>query len=553
MRIVFILLVISTLFFSCTTSQSEKAAIEAPQWQEVEMVFTAVNTYSNPYTDVDMYADFIGPEGQKLRRPAFWDGGQSWKVRFASPIPKGEWKWQTTASDSSDSGLHGQQGRLKSLAYTGDNLLLRHGLLRMSEGKRNVVHADGTPFIVVGDTPWAMPWRSTYAHTERYAQDREQKGFNTALLMTLQPDRGATGPHSRDTEQGFAVAFSDLPDGHINQINSEYFQYLDSLMGILVAHEIVPVYQPVFHGFGWKGKEVLGRNVAAQEFARYCKYLVARYGARPAMWLVGADGIGREGGVKEGGETVEAWDAYQQPTGIHYNPFDDYVPDWAEEGTYEPHYNKSFQDADWLDFQWAQTGHGAEHLYYKVERMYENKPVKAVANGEPTYEGIRDPGNGSGWWQGEEAWMQLMSGGTMGVVYGAGGIWQWKVSAEEEGWPDWANSKISWRQALDLEGSRYVGFIARALKGMQFTDMEKRIDLSGGKPCLAKAGQFYVSYLNEGGEITLSELTLEMPYRWFNPKTGEFLQEAQVTEATQSFNAPDNEPWVLLVGKRENI
>jgi hypothetical protein len=117
--------------------------------------------------------------------------------------------------------------------------------------------------------------------------------------------------------------------------------------------------------------------------------------------------------------------------------------------------------------------------------------------------------------------MQLMSGGTMGVVYGAGGIWQWKVSADEEGWPDWANSKIPWRQALDLEGSRYVGFMARALKGMQFTDMEKRIDLSGGKPCLAKAGQFYVSYLNEGGEITLSELALEMPYRWFNPKTGQ--------------------------------
>jgi hypothetical protein len=369
--------------------------------------------------------------------------------------------------------------------------------------------------------------------------------------MSLQPDRGATGPAARDTEQGFAVAFTDLPEGHINDINSEYFQYLDSLMEILVAHEIVPVYQPVFHGFGWKGKEVLGWNVDAQEYARYCKYLVARYGARPAMWLVSGDGTGVAVGVKEGGETVEAWDAYQQPTGIHYNPFDDFIPDWADDGDYEPHYNKSFQDAEWLDFQWAQTGHGAEHIYYKVERMYDNKPTKGVANGEPTYEGIREPGNGAGWWQGEEAWMQLMSGGTMGVVYGAGGIWQWKVSAGEEGWPEWANSNVSWQQALDLDGSRFVGYIAQAMEGMPFADMEKRPDLAGGKPCLAKPGEFYLSYLDEGGEITLSELSPDMPYRWFNPRNGEMLPESSVADAVQTFKAPDEEPWVLLVGKKE--
>ncbi|MBR9775893.1 MAG: DUF4038 domain-containing protein [Cytophagales bacterium] len=553
MRIVFALFVISNFLFSCTASQSEKAAIEAPQWEEIELVFTAANTYKNPYTDIEMYAEFVGPDGQQLRRPAFWDGGQNWKVRFASPIANGEWKWKTSSSDNSDIGLHGQEGKLISVAYAGENQLLRHGLLRMSEGKRNVVHADGTPFIVVGDTPWAMPWRATYADVAQYAQDRGEKGFNAALLMSIQPDQGATGPNARDTDQGFAVAFSDLQEGHINAINTEYFQYMDSLMSILVAHEIVPVYQPVFHGFGWKGKEVLGKDIVAEEYARYCKYLVARYGARPAMWLVGADGMGKEVGVKEGGETVEAWDAYRQPTGIHYNPFDDFIPEWADPDTYEIHYNKAYQDAEWLDFQWAQTGHTAQKIYDKVEQMYENKPTKAVANGEPTYEGIRDSENGSGWWQGEEAWMQLMSGGTMGVVYGAGGMWQWKVSPDEEGWAAWANSEVSWREALNLEGSRYVGFVARALEGMPFTDMEKRADLAGGKHCLAKAGQFYVSYLNEGGEITLSELTPEMPYQWFNPKTGAFLPEASVTETIQTFTAPDNEPWVLLVGQRENI
>ncbi len=541
------------LLYSCTSSQLEEAPImEAPQWQEVELSFTAANTYENPYRDIEMHAVFTSPDGSRLRRPAFWDGGQIWKVRFASPLSEGEWQWQTYASDTTDTGLHGQRGRLKSVPNTGENLWLQHGFLRMSPGGRNVTHADGTPFIMVGDTPWALPWRATVEQARIYAEDRQQKGFNTALLMSLQPDRGAEGPNARDTEQGFAVAFTDLPEGHLNQPRIDYFQYMDSLMAVLLEHEIVPVYQPVFHGFGWKGKQVLGQNVDAQEYARYCKYLLARYGARPAMWLVSGDGTGKAVGVKEGGETVEEWDAYHQPAGIHYNPADDYIPDWADE-SYEPHYNQSFQDAAWLDFQWAQTGHGAEHLYHKVERMYENQSVKAVANGEPTYEGIREPGNGAGWWQGEEAWMQLMSGGTMGVVYGAGGIWQWKVSADEEGWPDWANSQLSWREALDLEGSRYVGYVAKALEGMPFAEILKRPDLAGGKPCLAKPGEIYVSYLDNGGDITLSELEPGLPFRWFNPKTGAFAEEGTTASSTQTFTAPDTAPWVLLVGEKQEI
>lgn len=57
----------------------------APQWQEVELVFEAEQEYDNPYTDVEMAVEFSGPDGQELRRPAFWDGDNIWRVRFASP------------------------------------------------------------------------------------------------------------------------------------------------------------------------------------------------------------------------------------------------------------------------------------------------------------------------------------------------------------------------------------------------------------------------------------------------------------------------------------
>jgi hypothetical protein len=80
----------------------------------------------------------------------------------------------------------------------------------------------------------------------------------------------------------------------LQQLNPEYFQTFDKLVGILVAHGIAPVFQPVFHGYGWKGRTVAGNVVSATDYARYCRYLVARFGARPAIWLVGGPLAGME-------------------------------------------------------------------------------------------------------------------------------------------------------------------------------------------------------------------------------------------------------------------
>src|SRR5687768_11996956 len=102
------------------------------------------------------------------------------------------------------------------------------------------------------------------------------------------------------------------------------------------------------------------------------------------MWLINLDSHpARVPGVIPGGRMIEQSDAYQQPTGLHYSPYDDWIAGWANgDSTCCFHYNKVYQDEPWLDFQWAQTGHDGLHLYHKVERMYDNKPVKANMNGE---------------------------------------------------------------------------------------------------------------------------------------------------------------------------
>ena len=143
---------------------------EIPQWITHEIRLTSNIPYPNPYTDISLSANFTNEAGQQIIRPAFWDGGNTWKIRFTSPDSTSKWTWKTQCSDQNNSGLHQQVGQLQATPYTGENTLLSHGLLKMSEKKRNVVHHDGHPFLVVGDTPWAIPFRATSEQVEIYAK-----------------------------------------------------------------------------------------------------------------------------------------------------------------------------------------------------------------------------------------------------------------------------------------------------------------------------------------------------------------------------------------------
>jgi hypothetical protein len=504
-------------------------------WQPVELVFSSTQEFANPYTDVDVFVKFRHAQGMEIVRPAFWDGGGTWRVRFSSPLASGIWQWESLSAPQ-DPGLSGQRGELHVEASESKNRFHRRGFWHIPPGCRNLYHADGTPALLVADTPWALPCRATVEQCQTYAQDRQAKGFNAALLMSVQPDRDARGPRSRTELDGFAVGFEDLPSGHINQLNVEYFQYLDKLANILVDHEIVPVWQPVFHGYGWKGLRVAGPVIQPQEYARYCRYLVARYGAMPAVWLVAADGDGYAPGVDPGGWEIERWDAYQHPTGIHYGP--NRHP-WA------------YQDRPWLDFQWCQTGHNGEHAPQRVAMMWEKRPVRAIANGEPTYENMGKAGRAAGWWQGHEAWSNLTAGGTMGVVYGAASLWQWRLSPTEQH-QDWAIAAgASWREALEFEGSRYVGILSRVFEGLPFGEMQPDYHHTYGRAGLSVPGKLLVIYLPQGGGFEVVR-TDDVPayYRVFDPRSGAEIGQGQ---GHGPIITDDGEPRLVIFTDKECV
>lgn len=507
----------------------------APQWSCVEIRFTAAEAMENPYTDVECWVEFVHESGIRLRRPAFWRGGREWAVRFASPVAEGRWQW-VSAATVADAGLHGRSGHFEAAPPAGETIFHRHGFWSIRRGERHLAHADGTSRFMVADTPWALPWRATPEEARIYAEDRATKGYNAALLMSVQPDMGAEGPEDRSADAGFAVGFRDLPRGTLRDLNPGYFNELDELVGILADSGIAPVWQPVFHGYGWKGQRVAGSVVSGEDYGRYCRYLVARYGAWPAMWLIQGDGgDGSAPGLEAGGQAVEEWDDYRQPTGFHYGPHA---------------LTDAFQDADWLDFQWSQTGHGNEHRPDRVAHMFYQQPVKAIANGEPTYENIGETGRAAGWWQGHEAWCNFTAGATMGVVYGAASLWNWVHHREEPGHADWCRAPgADWRDALAFPGSVYPGRMSAILDGLALHDLVPDPRPTHSVRALTRFGELAIIYRERGGSFPILAGEHPRSFRVFDPKTGAMLQEGVLPEGSRQPLPmdPGNEPRVVIL------
>ena len=514
------------------------ASVPCRPWSQAEVLLEGPAT-TNPYVDVEAWAELVHTDGTRLVRPLFWAGGTTWGLRFASPRADGRWTWTLDGPDAGRLSPAGGTFEVEAAADEHAHPALRHGFPRLAPQQRSLVHPDGRSWFMVVDTAWAMPWRARLDEVETYARDRAAKGFTAVLLMSVQPDMRATGPEARGVDEGFAVGFRDLPDGHLNRLEPAYFAEVDAIVDVLVAHGLTPVLQPVFFGFGWKGLDVAGPVVPPAEYARYARYLVARYGAQPVVWLPGADGAGDEPQVEAAGRELEAWDAYGHPTGIHYRPH---------------HRDDVHQAAGWLDFQAAQTGHNGDHVPDRVATMWAQQPAKAVMNGEPTYERTGRPHVATGWWQGHEAWSNLCAGALLGVAYGAAGLWQWRLHRDEPGHAAFfLDAASGWREALDFEGSTYVGLVGRILDGLPLAGAAPCWDVAINGRGLLDPGVLYVGYAEHGGPWLFLDGEGRLPSRcWvLDPRTGEVLHAGPTPPDGTPLDQPYDRPSVLICAEEE--
>lgn len=295
----------------------------AHPWREQEITLHAQHTYANAYTDVAVWADFTHENGTVLRRPAFGTAATPARLRFASPLDSGVWTWRT-AADIDDSGLVDQAGQItrERPAPPAGESLYRHGFWRMSPAARSLRMPTGAPLCWRGDTAGGRPWRATHDECRVHGRDRQAKGFNAALLMSIQPDMDARWARaSAAPTRALMWALRICPAATSTNSTPPTSNILTNwFRSRFRARNRAGLSAGLF----WFWSERAARGGAGAAAGGVCPPTAAIWwrvtGRCPAVYLVGGDGSGREPQVAAGGEEVEKWDAYRQPTGIHYRP-----------------------------------------------------------------------------------------------------------------------------------------------------------------------------------------------------------------------------------------
>jgi len=516
----------------------------AEQWRVAEISLTSTISYTDPFQDVDLTATFTGPNGEVITRPAFWDGGSTWRIRFA-PTLVGTWTYSTTCSDMTNTGLHGQSGQVQAGAYTGDLPIYKKGFLKVSSNKRYMVYNDETSFFWLGDTHWQM---SDYerdgecnygdncgSQFKHEVKDRVAKGFT---VYQTYPDAGVN-------DGGGNVHVANWWSTKYTRLDPVAFQkYFDPKMAYLADNGFVVALGCGVHWLSTESVGLSGMKLLA-------KYMVARYGAYPIVWITGQEvDIKPEEQViwKEVAKTIDSYDSYKHPLTGHLAVNENYT--WGQE--------------TWHTWFAVQGGHGTTRTY-RDQAFYKGfwnyLPTQPFLEAEAKYEDVDCGGLNDAVDERVAAYKSIQCG-SLGFTYGVSGIWAMKWDTKIAGWDSY--SKYPWYVGVDAPGSTYMKYMKQFYTSFAWEKLVPRFSdplwCSFVNPetsiltSTPDAERYVVYFYNTSRTTgTLKNLTDTKTYsaRWFDPATGKSLL---ISDAVSSLGGvytipqkPDNKDWLLLV------
>jgi hypothetical protein len=524
-----------------------------PRWGRFETQFISSVIYPSPVHEVELTIVFRGPSGESIRAGAFWDGGNTWRVRFSPPV-EGEWAYVTTCSNVDDLALHGRSGCFRCDPPAGNTCFQGHGPLRLSRDRHYLEHADGTPFLWIADTAWNGPLLATTEEWRDYLADRVSKKFTAVQWIATQWVASSCG------DVNHARAFDGVEKIVIDPV---FFQRLDRQLDAVAQAGLLNV--PVLlWSAEWSTPEANGKNpgffLPEDQAVVLARYLVRRWSASAVVWVLAGDGDYR--GVKADrwrriGRAVFGCEPHApvmlHPAGMQWNA--------AE-----------FRDEAWLDMLGYQSGHGDDQETFRwlvsgpPATDWKNPPARPIINLEPPYEDhiahhsqtriAADFVRRAMYWS-------LLVSPTAGVSYGGHGVWGWDDgSALSEGHPN-AGLPQSWRNALNFTGAEQVRHLADLFKSIPWWRLVPEPKLILVQPGEGDCARFVAAARSTDGDVTVIYIPLDRSIElvrplgsrltfWFNPRDGA-RQPAQPTDENRCrFTTPAAGDWVLVAIRAQN-
>lgn len=522
---------------------------QVPIWTRFETSFQSDRGYENPLQQIELQARFVSPSGKEQTVLGFWDGGQTWRVRF-SPNELGEWKYSTAANETSDKGLHGKSGKFECAAYKGDNPLYQHGAIRLSPDRYYLIRADGMPFFWLADTVWNGALKAAESDWKTFLAERRSKRFTAIQFVVTQ---WRAGPTDREGQVAFTgkekiavqPAFFQRMDRYFDQVNEA------GLVGLPVLLWAI------------KGDINPGWSLPEDQAALLVRYMVARYGAHQVIWILGGDGN------YTSEEAAKRWHAIGRE-GLKFNS--DRLTTMHCGGMQWPW--DGFRNEKWLDILIYQSGHGNNDASRKWNCVgppaakWRDEPHRPVINSEPNYEGhmsYQERKPFQDYHVRRAAYWSILASPTAGLTYGVHGVWSWEEKPAVPLAHAGTGEARPWNEAMQFPGSDQMKIMRDLLDRLPWWELRPadeivvdRLDdptfLHYIKAAKTESGDWAIVYLPDNDGVTIDVKAFGGPIEgvYFDPRTGKYSKTIEVPPDSpkHQFAVPGPGDWVLVLHKK---
>jgi hypothetical protein len=567
------------LFLVGSAAVAACAAGPVHVWEKQELTLTAARAFANPYTEVTVWVDLTGPNFKK-RVYGFWDGERTFRVRVVATAP-GAWTWQS-GSAPADLGLAGKSGSFTAVAWSEEEKQqnpLRRGFLRATANHHAVELADGTPYLIVGDTWWAAGtnrFRWYDDNQERplgpdagfkdYVRYRKGQGYNLVGIIAGFPnwftdgkpasirmdnpehtvireawlEFGKASAKNMDNEGGRPFLYPGKVPGFedvfadVDRINPAYFHFIDRKIDYLNEQGFIPFIEVSRRDSSQAWKKYYQWP---DSYARFIKYVFTRYQANNTLLSpIHFDTSGGSIPATEFQPAIQmALKNYGPPpfgTLLTGNPSVSTLLNWGE--------------GSWVTLH--QIGNAREHdFYWYLTQIFHAPRPQPALNGEPYYAGYNDargrPGGGYqfgavGGTAKDDQYVRsgiygsFLSGGFAGHIYGSEALWGADIEPEA---PVKMWDAFQWNSAAQMQHLRTFAFSI----GRRFQDLIPDADLISPSKTQTIRGyegwayaaytpekDIFLAYFEKGCPRSQIRAIKPLSYyaaQWFDPRSGTWL------------------------------
>jgi hypothetical protein len=335
-------------------------------------------------------------------------------------------------------------------------------MLQVSDDQRNLTCEDGRPFFYLADTSWASFGNVPIELWRPYLRQRKAQGFN-ALQISILPI-----VNDRSVGPGLIEPFPRKPDGgyEYSSPNIVYFDKAEAMIEMAIEYEFIPVLGMIWCCYAVERNTPNPYLMKTDEVRVFSTFAATRFSRFNPIYFISGD-----------------TPLYNDEEIERYRVAFEVTKKISPDALYTMHIcgNRVIDErlAEGIDFYMYQSGHGAtsQSASRKLAAAFRELPRKPIVNGEPCYEGHGrmgdvDANKFSAFDVRRATWQSLLSGASMGITYGAQGIWSGQVDGLQLQQEKRKFEAYQWEYGYNLDGAWDVGYAKWLFENYGLFDLE---------------------------------------------------------------------------------